>query len=376
MMSRWLLAASLAFTACTSPRQIVLSIDTTSGVPCDIDRIRIVTRAATTTTFERSLIGARLPTTITLLDETAMGAFDLEISGLHGDDEVLRAAGPMQFSGRDETETVVLDSSCTAAAPCSLSTAMAAGVTSSTGARAACQYAASPALESFHDVCSVPGNTAVAINAGTGPIALALDSVLPGSGFQFYGRSIDKIWVSKDGYMSFTPDSPDPGGVLTPGALDRNITGVGAPPPRQSIMAFWDTLNFKDATNVAVGKVCYVVEGDGDNRQFRLTWKHACVTQPCTPPDDLNFTVTLEERSHRVVLNYGDMNASNPDRAHGINATVGLVHDAIGCSADECKLATGLCKDGVTPCGYSQVFTDTVQMPKVPDMQFVPIASP
>jgi hypothetical protein len=54
----------------------------------------------------------------------------------------------------------------------------------------------------------------------------------------------------------------------------------------------------------------------------------------------------------------------------------GLVHDAIGCSADGCELATGLCQDGVTPCGYSPVFTDTVQMPKVPDTQFVPIANP
>ena len=372
MISRWLLAGSLVLVACTSPRQIVLSIDTTLGVPCDIDRIRIVVKSARTTTFERSLNGARPPVAITLLDETATGAFDLEISGLHGDVEALRAFGPMQFSGHEETQTVVLGASCTVATPCPLSAVMSAGATSP-GARGVCQYAGSPALDSFEDACSVPGNTAVAVSGATGPIPLALDDVLPGSGFQFYGRPIGKIWVSKDGYVSFTPDSPDPDGGLTPGPLDRNITGMGAAPPPQSVMVFWDTLSFRDAMNVAVGKVCYVLEGSGDNRQFRLTWKHACVTQPCTPSDDLNFTVTLEERSHRVVLNYGDMKASNADRAQGINATVGLVHDAIGCPADECKLATGLCQDGVTPCGYSQAFTDTVQMPKVPDMQFVPI---
>ncbi len=222
---------------------------------------------------------------------------------------------------------------------------------------------------------------AVAITDDTGPIDLALDSVLMGSGFQFYGRPINKIWASKDGYISFSPDNPDPGGTLTPGALDRNITGVGAPPPQQSIMAFWDTLGLQDAMNNAVGKVCYVFEGGGGNRQFRLTWEHACATLPCTSSDNLNFTITLEELSHRVVLNYGTMKAGNPDRALGINATVGLVHDAIGCPADECKLATGLCKDGVTPCGYSQEFSDTVQMSqdmqmsKVPDMQFVPISN-
>lgn len=371
MISRWLLAASLVLTACTPPREIVLSIDTALGVPCDIDHIRIVATSAKTTTYERSLLGARLPIAITLLDETATGAFDLEISGLQGDVEVLRAHGSMQFSGHEETETVMLDSKCTTASPCDLS----AGATSSVSARGVCQYAASPALDPFEDVCNVPGNTVVAITDDTGPIALELGDVLAGSGFQFYGRPISKIWVSKDGYISFSPDNPDPGSTLTPGALDRNITGVGAPPPRQSIMAFWDTLGLQGSMNNAVGKVCYVLEGGGDNRQFRLTWEHACGTVPCTSPspDDLNFTITLEERSHRVVLNYGVMKTGNPNRAQGINATVGLVHDAIGCSADECKLETGLCKDGVTPCGYSQVFSDAAQMPKVPDKQFIPI---
>lgn len=380
MISRWLLTGSLVLVACASPRRIVLSIDTTLGVPCDIDQIRIVARSAGTTTFERSLYGARLPVAITLLDETATGSFDLEISGLHGGVEMLRATGSMQFSGHAETETVLLDSSCTPAMPCQVPAAMSAGATSP-GARGVCQYAGSPALDSFEDACSVPGNTAVTVSGVTSPILLDLDDMLSGSGFQFYGRPISKVWVSKDGYVSFTPDSPDPGGVLSPGALDRNITGMGVAPPPQSVMVFWDTLSFRDAMNAAVGKVCYVLEGSGDDRQLRLTWKHACVTQPCTPPDNLNFTVTLEERSHRVVLSYGDMIAGNLDRALGINATVGLVHDAIGCPANECKLATGLCQDGVTPCGYSQVFSDTVQMPmaqmpKVPNMQFVPIANP
>ena len=269
----------------------------------------------------------------------------------------MRAAEKMQFSDHKEVETVLLDSTPPATA------------------RAVCQYAASPALEGFDDVCNLPGSKPVAISDSSAPVDLGLDSMLTGSGFQFYGNPIGKIWVSKDGYISFTKDNPDPNGVLTPGALDRYVTGMGAAPPLQSVMVFWDTLSFWDAMKRAVGKVCYVLEGDGDNRRFRVTWEHACVTQPCTPPDNLNFTIALEERTHRVVLTYGAMIAGNPDRAQGINATVGLVHDAIGCPADECKLATGLCKDGVTPCGYSQVFTDTKQTPQPPDMQFVPIAN-
>ena len=63
MSSRWFVTGSLALVACTSPRQLVLSIDTTAGVPCDIDRIRIVATSLKTTTFERSLVGAHLPVT-------------------------------------------------------------------------------------------------------------------------------------------------------------------------------------------------------------------------------------------------------------------------------------------------------------------------
>lgn len=55
---------------------------------------------------------------------------------------------------------------------------------------------------------------------------------------------------------------------------------------------------------------------------------------------------------------------------------LGLVDSATGCPVEECALATGLCKDGVTPCGYSQVFSKTVREPRVQNWQFVPIPDP
>jgi hypothetical protein len=54
---------------------------------------------------------------------------------------------------------------------------------------------------------------------------------------------------------------------------------------------------------------------------------------------------------------------------------VGLVHDATGCPVDQCALETGLCEDGATPCGYSQVSSNTAQPDGILNMAFSPIAA-
>lgn len=379
MSSRWLLAGALALAACTEPRQLVLSIDTTVGIPCDIDHIRITAKASGTTTFERSLQGARLPISVTLLDDTPDGNFEVEVSGLKDNDEVMRVSGPLQFGSKKTTKTILLDPKCTAdAPPCTPDDATSTGAAGPVTARATCRYGGSSALDIFdHDnACTATGTKHgnVQFDSTHAPVRLMdLESTLASSGFQFYGHPINQIWVAKDGYISFTQDSPDPSGVLMPGSLDRNVAHMGEPPPVQSVMAFWDTLSLSSSG------ICYDLGGVPGNQVLSLTWSHACFLD-CTS-DDLNFSITLEERTQRVVLTYGTMTAGNEDRARGATATAGLVHDAIGCPADECQLATGLCKDGVTPCGYSQVFSEAVQMPKdpnmqVPNMQFVPIANP
>jgi hypothetical protein len=374
MTSRWLLAGALALAACTDSRQIVLSIDTTAGVPCDIDRIRVVAKAAGTTTFEQPLKSGRLPITVTLLDDTPDGSFQLDISGLKGDVEVMRISGPLQFSGTKAIEPVLLAATCTPDAPCALADAMADGAASPATSQVACpnvtRYSGSMALESFVDACKVPGFGKVFEDGSTSPVRLMnLESELLNSGFRFYGQQIHQIWVAKDGYLSFTQDTPDPNGVLLPGPLDRDIKHIGSPPPQRSVMAFWNTLSLSSTG------VCYALEGTPPNQQLRVTWPGACLTDTCTT-DNLNFTITLEESSQRIVLTYGTMTAGNADGARGINATVGLVDSATGCPVEECALATGLCKDGVTPCGYSQVFSKTVQEPRVQNWQFVPIPDP
>jgi hypothetical protein len=147
--------------------------------------------------------------------------------------------------------------------------------------------------------------------------------------------------------------------------------GAGVPPPRLSVMAFWDTLSLSSSG------VCYALDGAPGSQKLRVTWAHACLTQECTT-DNLNFTITLDETSHQIALTYGDMKADNEPGAHGINATTGLVNDATGCPADQCVLETGLCEgegDG-KPCGYSQVFSKELKSDGIPSMQFTPIVDP
>jgi hypothetical protein len=378
--NRWLVGILLASTACSSSKQIVLSVDTTAGIPCDIDHIRVRAMASKDAVFEQDITDVRrLPVTVRLSDETQNGMFDLEVTGLRGTTEVLRTSGQLAFGSgsRDLASHVVLDQSCTVAAPCKLpELTQYSSVPPPVTARFECgtnvrRYAPSPAVEGFSDACTVPGpNTGMVLNDGShGAKLLPLtDAALSGFGFRFYSRPIRQIWAHEDGYISFGVNSPDPGNDLDPGPFDRDLLGTGVPPPPQSAMVFWDALT------ISPTGVCYALEGPPGTQKLRITWKGTCQTQACTQ-DSLNFTITLDEHAQRISFTYGDMMATNMSRAQGATATVGIVNDAKGCPASDCTLATGLCKN-MMPCGYSQVFSNMPQTPRVQNLQFDPIIDP
>ena len=366
-------AAALALAACAQPRKLVLQIDTNAGVPCDIDKVAVRASAAGTTMFEQTLDGSHLPAFVTLLDGTPSGAFQLELTGFKGSTAVMKVAGPLQFSGSEQNQPVMLDLNCPVEAPCGLAGAMAAGSAAPSGvARFQCgadvqRYDAEPTGEGFVDACSVPGRLSgsVLLDGSSGPVELdKLEPFLPGFNFQFFGQPIHKIWVGRDGYISFQRGNPDPGHLLVPGPFDTGFRGVGAAPPGQSVMAFWDSITLGSTG------VCWEIEGNSPGQLIRVTWSHACLTTPCTS-GNLNATVTLDESLRRIVLSY-NINATN-DRERGQNATVGMVNDAAACKTDECRLDTGLCADGKTPCGYSQVFSKIMQSGGVKNYQFTPI---
>lgn len=379
MRNQTLVAVLGALAGCGDPSQIILSIDTAVGVPCEIDTIQIRATASETTTIERDLADVRLPLAITLEDDSPAGGFDLEVIGLLGDTEVLRAEGPLQFGpGAPLAARVVLESSCTPDAPCTLPALEpfvappAPAVRSQCGERVR-RYTPSPATEVFRDICTVPGaNAGKVLNDGTrGAAQLPLPATsLENFSFEFYGQPVRQIWVHEDGYLAFTQTNPDENNDLDAGAFDRDLTGTGVPPPKQGVFPFWDAL-----TPGADG-VCYALEGTPGTQKLRVTWKGTCQTVSCSAQNNLNFTVVLDERNNRVSLTYGEMIGTNAERAQGSTATSGIVNDATGCPVDECTYATGLCADGVTPCGYSQTFSNAPQAPKVMDVQFEPVIDP
>jgi hypothetical protein len=366
--------AALALAACTQPRKLVLQIDTNAGVPCDIDKVEVRAMAAGTTMFEQTLDGAHLPAYVTLLDATPSGSFELELTGFKGSTAVMKVAGMLQFSGKEANQPVMLDLNCPVDAPCGLAGAMAAGSAAATGVtRFHCgaevqRYAGATTGEGFVDACNVPGKLtgSVLTDGSAGPVELdKLEPLLPGFNFQFFGQPIHKIWVSRDGYISFASNNPDPQHVLVPGPFDSGIKGVGAAPPPQSVMAFWDTIT------LGPSGVCWEIEGGPGGQLIRVTWSHACLTQPCTAAN-LNFTITLDESLRRIVLSYGITPTNDRDR--GQNATVGLVDNATGCTTDQCALDTGLCMNNNSmPCGYSQVFSKMLQPTGLKNIQFTPI---
>jgi len=377
MSSKSLVLSALVLAACSSPTQIVLSIDTTAGIPCDIDKIRVKTMGGSASVFEQDLKDVRLPIVLKLSDETSNGAFNLEVTGLRNNMEVLRATGPLLFGNADAGEHIVLQSTCTIDTPCTLTDLTGNTKAPPPVARFQCgdivrRYKPAMTLDTFIDACNVPGViSGKVLNDGTrGAAKLVLpDDVLANFAFRFYSQPIRQIWAHEDGYISFEVNNPDGRNNLDPGAFDRDLLGTGVPPPPQSAMVFWDGLT------LGANGVCYSLEGSSPNQKLRVTWSGTCQTTTCVS-DSLNFSIVLDERTQKISFTYGLMMAANTNRALGATATVGIVNDAKGCPVAQCTLATGLCADGHTPCGYTQIFSKTVQSGGVVSYEFTPIVDP
>jgi len=377
MTTKWLLGCVLLAAACTNPKQIVLSIDTTAGIPCDIDRIRVRAVATSTATFEQQVTSTtRFPITVRLSDDTGDGAFDLEVSGLLGSTEVLRAAGALQFgsSGPDLAVNVVLEESCTVATACSLpelvrfsSPPPPVASRFQCGQNVTWYQVNDMTSDLFSDACNTPGmNAGKVLNDGsTGAAKLPLSAdALNNFQFRFYGRPVRQVWVHEDGYVSFTMNNPDEKNDLDAGALDRNLTHTGVPPPQQSAMIFWDTLTLSPTG------VCYSLEGPAGSQKLRVTWRSTCDIMPCGN-DNMNFTMVLDEKNDFISFTYGDMITANPSKGQGLSATVGVVNKADGCPVSECNINTGRCAND-RPCGYTQVFSNVARGSHLPNYRLEP----
>ena len=284
-MKTALLVPFIAAAACGSDRaQIILSVDTSVGVPCEIDSIQIRAGATEDSVLDKQLTGGLLPLTVTLEDDTPGGTFDLVVSGLKGTTELLRAEGTLQFgAGEPLAASIVLESSCASGAPCALPALERFTEAPPPATRSQCgelvrRYLPGPATETFRDVCTVPGqNTGkVLTTPGENLAQLPLSvSALEDFSFEFYGQPIRQIWASRDGYLAFTPTSPDPQNDLDPGAFDRDLVGLGVPPPKQGVFAFWDDLTLGAVACVTRSRVLRAPRSSASPGRTRATRSRA-----------------------------------------------------------------------------------------------------
>jgi hypothetical protein len=369
------LAALCALAACTSNKQITLSIDTTAGVPCDIDHIKITTKGAQTSSVTHGVSAGQLPLTVNLSDETDDNGFELDVVGMKGTTAVLEKKGRLAFTG--DVAYIVLEPQC-AAGPtpaCGLpalvpDTATPPAALPRYGCGAVARYAQQAGDAVFLDTCALPASKTATTVTGTmgfdaNPVPKEIADLAPllaNSKFRFYGQPIHHVWVDRRGYLSVGETSPDPANSHPPDAFDVS----GHAPPPQSMMVFWDNL-----TASATG-VCYSLDGDPGIRTLRVTWAHTCLVNVCSATESLNFTAVLYEHTQRVDFTYGTMASANESGRTGGTATVGIVNQAPGCLVTQCNVQTGLCQDGKTPCSYSQVFSKTVQKAGVQNIGFEP----
>jgi hypothetical protein len=352
--------------------EIVVTIDTTFGVPCTIDALHIeATGDGDPVTADVRVGDADLPGSITLVPHGNPRDVAVTVQGLRAGAVFATARDTASFEHDSSLELrFVLDRSCIPG-PCP-----AVGVGGFTQlpvrqARRGCGehgYAWNNALFVMRDACAMR-------EAITGTVlrdvdeAEAMSPLSPGMPFpfRFYGAPVTQVWAGSNGYLGF--------GDTMPRALHGDVGPAGTLGmsrfPGKGVLAFWD-----DLRTGPLG-VCFTVSGEPPDRILWITWKEACfetATMPCGTSDlgTLTFSVALEETTDRVYVGYHKMTATgaNVDRPKGSTATIGVT-DAVprGCMAMQCSTA-GVCQDG-TPCGYTE-FSSGTKVDPLPTVEFDP----
>lgn len=361
------LAALVLVAACSGldkpATEILVTVDTTFGVPCTIDALHVdVTSAAGSASRDVALTGSDLPGSIALVPAGDGGDLTVTVTGLRGGVPYATAAGSAAFDAGNTLEMrFVLDPSCVPG-PCS-----AIGVGGYQGlppsqVRRGCGsagYRLAPSVFAIRDACDMAPAAGSALVASTEQQEAQIPlSPLPFP-FTFYGVPATSLWVGTSGYLAFSDAAPHAltADIGSPQGLDT----AGFPAP--AVLPFWD-----DLATSAHG-VCYAVSGEAPDRLLWVTWKEACFApdsgSSCGSAQDstLTFTVALEETTDNVYFGYPTMLAAN-GRANALTATIGLTDTgARGCPATECG-SDGACADG-TPCGYTQLSAQHVVDPLV-----------
>ncbi|MCK4560868.1 MAG: Ig-like domain-containing protein, partial [Calditrichia bacterium] len=109
--------------------------------------------------------------------------------------------------------------------------------------------------------------------------------------FVFYGGSFSKVWVSTNGWISFTqPSGSYPGNTTIP-------AGAG---PDSMIAVFWDNI-IGETWPAGEGGVYYKTLGTTPNRRFVIQWD---IQEGQWNENDVNFEVILYEQSNQIKFQY------------------------------------------------------------------------
>jgi hypothetical protein len=118
--------------------------------------------------------------------------------------------------------------------------------------------------------------------------------------FTFYGGSFSRIWVSVNGWISFT----QPTGA-TP-SYPTNTTIPSGAGPDSMIAVFWDNLILADGGTNPIGNVYYKTVGTAPNRQFVIQWQYR---EGPFNQNDISFQVILQETSNLIIFQYYEIDA-------------------------------------------------------------------
>lgn len=352
--------------------EIVVTIDTTFGVPCTIDMLHIeATGAGEPVALDLPVGDADLPGSITLVPGGDPREVTVTVTGMRAGTAFATASDVARFEDDSSLELrFVLDRSCVPG-PCP-----AVGVGGFTDlperqARRGCGeqgYSWREALFVMRDACAMRETImgSVLANVDESEAMSPLAPAMPFA-FSFYGVPVTQIWAGTNGYLGF--------GDTAPGSLNASVgpsRSLGMSGFRgQGVLAFWDDLRTGPAG------VCFAVSGEFPDRILWITWKEACFAtmgRTCGTPDQgtLTFGIALEETSDRIYIGYRTMVATmgNVDRAKALTATIGVT-DAVprGCTANLCSV-DGVCEDGA-PCGYTEFPARRIVSP-LPTLEFDP----
>jgi hypothetical protein len=368
------LCLELGLGACREPTEIVVTIDTTFGVPCTIDALHVEAIGdADPVAFDLSITNGDLPGTVKVFTHSSARDVTVNLTAMRGDEVFATATGDAVFEDQSSVEMrFVLDRSCVPG-PCpAVGVGRFVGVPERLPRRGCGErgYALKDALFAMRDACTMREAImgTMLVNVDEKEELLPTTPAMPFP-FSFYGEPVTQLWVGDNGYIGLGNAKPN-ALHMTVGASrslgERGFPGKGALP-------FWDDLRTGSAG------VCYAVSGEIPDRILWITWKDACFAndmgRSCGSPfaGTLTFGVALEETTDRIYFGYRTMVATmgNTDRAKGGGATIGVTEVAArGCSADLCSIE-GSCQDD-TPCGYTEFSAGTIVAP-FPTLEFDPL---